>query len=144
MSTPPDPQFTHGSKAEFWIGTADDPEVLVDISERLNNVGLPWERDKAEVSTFKSKTKKYVGGLKDAAIPLEGPYDPWLDGILYELLDADSVAFRYRPVGSGVGKPEFNGHCTVTKHEVKTEVGSAGSISAEAQIDGEAPRTAQA
>lgn len=144
MSTPPDPKFTHGSKAEFWIGTADDPETLVEISERINNAGLPWQRDKGEVSTFKSTVKKYVGGLKDAAIPLEGPYDPWLDEVLYELLDADSVAFRYRPIGTGTGKPEFNGHGTVTKHEIKTEVGSAGSISSELQVDGEVPRTYQA
>lgn len=144
MSTPPDPQFTHGSKAEFWVGTADDPDTLVEISERINNAGLPWSRDKAEVSTFKSTTKKYVGGLKDAAVPLEGPYDPWLDGVFTELLDADSVAFRYRPIGTGTGKPEFNGYGTLTKHEIKTEIGSAGSISAELQVDGEVPRTLQA
>ncbi|MFE9742963.1 hypothetical protein [Streptomyces sp. NPDC006477] len=144
MSTPPDPKFTHGSKAEFWIGTADAPEVLVDVSDRLNNVGLPWQRDKGEVSTFKSTTKKYVGGLKDAAFPMEGPYDPWLDGILDELINYDSVVFRYRPIGTGTGKPEYNGRFMLTKHEIATEVGGPGTISAEGQVDGEAPRSIQA
>jgi hypothetical protein len=144
MSTPPDPKFTHGSKAQFFIGTADDPDTLVEISDRINNSGLPWQRDKAEVSTFLSTVKKYVFGLKDAAIPLEGPYDPWLDGVFSELLDADSVVFRYRPVGSATGYPEYNGHGGLTKHEIKTEIGSAGSISAELQVDGEAPRSIQA
>lgn len=144
MSTPPDPVFTHGSKAEFYIGTASDPDTLVDISERINKSGLPWQRDKAEVSTFKSNTKKYVVGLKDAAIPLEGPYDPYLEEILSDLMDYDdAVSFRYRPAGTGTGKSEYNGKCKITKLEISTEVTSASAISSEAQVDGEVPRTTQ-
>lgn len=143
MSTPT-PQFTHGSKAEFFIGTAASPTVLVDISDRVNNTGLPWSRDKAEVTPFKSTTKKYVFGQKDAAVPIEGPYDPYLDEVLTDLLDVDSVSWRFRPMGTGTGLPEFNGSGGLTKHEIKTEAGGAGSISAELQLDGEAPRTLQA
>lgn len=142
--TVPDPTFTHGSKAQFFIGTLADPETLVEISDRLNTSSLPWQRDKAEVSTYGSTTKRYVGGLKDASIPLEGPYDPWVDGIFSDLLGIDDVKFRYRPVGSGTGKPEFNGRLFVDKHEVATPVSGAATFSANGQLVGDAPRTLQA
>lgn len=144
MSTPPDPQFTHGSKAQFWIGTAAAPDTLVEISERINSTGLPWSRDKADVTTFLASVKKYVFGQRDAAIPIEGPYDAYTDEVLTDLLEVDSVAFRYRPIGTGSGKPEFNGRVGCTKHEIKTEASGAGSISAELQVDGDVPRTYQA
>lgn len=145
MSTPPEPNFTHGSKAEFATGTVADPDTLVDISDRLNNIGLPWERDKGEVSTFKSKTKKYVPGLKDAAFPIEAPYDPYTDEIMAEMMDFEgTVQFRYRPIGSGPGKPEYTGRYFLTKQEISTEVGGPGTMSCEGQVDGDVARAVQA
>jgi hypothetical protein len=144
MSTPPDPTFTHGSKAELAIGLVSDPETLVDVSERSNSTGLPLERDKAEVSTFKSLFKKYVAGLIDGAMPMEGPFDPWLDGVLYDhLLSAVPAKFRYRPIGTGAGKPEYIGYFLVTKYETSSETGSAGTYSGELQLDGDVDRDVQ-
>ena len=144
MSSPPDPTFTHGSKAEIAIATVADPETVVDISERSNSTGLPLERDKAEVSTFKSVFKRYVAGLIDGALPVEGPYDPYLDGVLYALLRSSvPTKFRFRPIGTGTDKPEFIGYFMVTKYEVKSEVNGASTYSGELQIDGDVPRTLQ-
>jgi len=144
MSTPPDPTFTHGSKAELSIGLVAAPETLVDVSERSNTTGLPLERDKADVSTFKSVFKKYVAGLLDGSMPMEGPFDPWLDGALYDLaMSAVPAKFQYRPIGTGTGKPQYVGHFLVTKYEIKSEVGSAATYSGELQIVDDVVRSAQ-
>lgn len=144
MSTPPDPTFTHGSKAELRIGTLATPETLVEVSERSNTTGLPLERDKAEVTTFKNVFKRYVAGQLDGAMPMEGPFDAWLDGVLYDLATSDvAPAFDYRPIGSGTGKPKYVGHFLVTKYEVSSETGSATTYSGELQIDGEVDRQVQ-
>ena len=144
MSTPPDPTFVHGSKAELWIGTAGTPDTLVEVSERSNSTGLPLERDKADVSTFKSVFKKYVAGQLDGAMPMEGPLDPWLDGVLWDLATSSvSAKFRYRPMGAGTGKPQYDGYFIVTKYETSAETGSASTYSGELQIDSEVDRVVQ-
>ncbi|GAA2554939.1 hypothetical protein GCM10010423_65140 [Streptomyces levis] len=145
MSTPPDPTFTHGSKAELWIGTRDAPTTLQEVSERANNTGLPLERDKADVTTFKGNFKRYVAGQLDGAMPMEGPFDSWLDEVLFELATSDvSPNFRYRPIGAGAGKPEYLGKFLVTKYEISSEASGAATYSGEMQIDGEVTRAIQA
>jgi len=145
MSTPPDPTFTHGSKAELWIGTMGAPTTLQEVSERSNTTGLPLERDKAEVTTFKKTFKRYVAGQLDGAMPMEGPFDAWLDGVLYDLATSDVAPdFRYRPIGTGTGKPEYTGKFLVTKYEISSETGSATTYSGELQIDDDIVRAVQA
>lgn len=131
---------SHGSKASFWMGSQADPTTLVDYSELLNNSGIPWSRDKAEVSTFHAIEKAYVAGLMDAAMPIEGPFDPVVDEVMYDNLAGDAVNFAYYPQGKVTGNVEYSGAMFVTKYEVKSEIGSAATFSGEGQISGTVTR----
>lgn len=127
---------THGSKASFFMGTQATPTVLVDYSTYFNTAGIPWQRDKAEVSTFHAIEKAYVAGLLDAAIPIDGPFDPSIDGVLFASLGGTAVNFAYYPQGSTTGLVMYTGSIFIVKYEIKSEMGSAASFSAEGQISG--------
>lgn len=135
------PTPTHGSKAVFKMGTVATPTVVTAISEYLNSTGLPFSRDKSDVSTFGSTTKRYVFGLKDAEIPIDGPFDPVTDAVLYDSLNSDvEIDFEYYPAGEVSGLPFYSGKLIVSKYEVKSEVGGANTMSGAGQVSGEVTR----
>lgn len=133
--------FTHGSKATFKIGTIATPATLVDVSTYTKTASLPFNRDKAEVSTLHATTKSYVAGLKDAAIPLEGPFDGTIDAMLFPMINGGNVNFEYYPQGeASSGLAKYSGQVTCTKYEIKSDVGDAATFSAELQVVGEVTR----
>lgn len=128
---------SHGSKASFFMGSAGAPTVLVDYSTYFNSTGLPLNRDKAEVSTFHAIVKAYVAGLLDAVIPLDGPFDPAIDAVLFACCyGGPAVNFAYYPQGSTTGNVMYTGSILVTKYEMKSEISSASTISSEGQVSG--------
>lgn len=134
--------FSHGSTALFKIGTFAVPQTATDVSVYANSVGLAMNRDSGEVSTFGVTSKQYVPGLKDATVPLEGPYDPTADQIFWDLYNNGSIVlFEYYPNGTGTGKIKYSGQCFITSYEVTSGVGDPNATSGELQVTGNVTRT---
>lgn len=132
---------SHGSKAVFMVGTAAAPAVVQNLSQYGNSVGMTLNRDSAEVTTFALQSKQYIPGLKDATIPFEGPFDTLSDAILWDLLNAGTIAnFEYYPAGNTTGLPKYSGQLFVTSYEVSSDVGDANSTSGEFQVTGNVTR----
>lgn len=136
---------THGSKAGFRLGTFATPSTLVDVSTFLNSVAATFNRDNSETSTFGVASKKYLPGLKDATIPIEGPYDGVTDVQMWDLYNNGTiVSFEYCPAGVGVsGTPKFTGQAFITSYEVSSDVNDANAMSGEMQITGDVTRALQ-
>ena len=112
---------SHGSVADFYLGTSGSPNTPVQISQYLNDVTLTIQRDKAETSAFKQLFKSYVAGLCDLAIPLTGHADPNISSQLYNLLimvGAEGDRVPVRPGGpSATRAPRRTGFGFITKYE---------------------------
>lgn len=129
--------FSHGSDAYF--GVDDSGATLRDLSAYLTSAGLPRSADVGEVSTMGVSSKQYIGGLKDATIPIEGPFDPtvdgWLEGILGVIRD-----FEYGPAGNASGQVKYSGTAILTSYEVSTPVDDAATFTGEFQVTGDITR----
>src|ERR1700758_1167788 len=95
---------SHGSRAQFFIGTSGAPtNPSFELSQYLRDAGLPFNREKAEVSAFRNLQKAFVAGLIDSVIPLSGPYDANIDATFYALMTlaspANNIAWQYGPTG---------------------------------------------
>lgn len=130
----------HGSKAYFSI--TDSGSTVRDLSAFLTSSGMPASADTAEVTTGGSTSKKYIPGLKDGTIPIEGPWDAVVDGYLWGILGMER-AFQYRPAGTGTGLVQYAGQAILQSYEPDTPVDDAGSFSGEFQITGDVTRTLQ-
>ncbi len=133
--------FTHGSKAIFKL--TDAAATLRDISTYVTSTGLSRLADMAEVSTLGTTAKQYVPGLTDATVPLEGPFDPTVDGYLNGLLGfATAVAFEYYPAGEPVGatKPKYTGNVYLTTYDLETGMDDAAQWTGELQLTGPVTR----
>lgn len=129
---------SHGSKADFYIGTSGSPLVPVQISQYGDTSGLSFSRDKAEVSAFKNLFKAYVAGLADLTVPLGGPADVNITGQLWNLFTmsnaGSNIEFQYAPLGYGVtGSPLWTGTGFLTKYEEKVSTGAAWTWTGEFQ-----------
>lgn len=132
--------FTHGSKASLSI---HDGTALRDVSAYLTSTGISTDRDMAEVSTLGDSDKDFIPGLKGRTIPLEGDFDPTVDGYLSTLLgDETARAFEYLPAGTPVGatKPKYSGSYFLASYEVSTPVDGPATFTAEIQITGAVTR----
>lgn len=129
--------FGHGSKAYFAVD--DSGDVLRNLSTYLTSAGLPMTADTAEVSTLGSTSKAYVPGLKDATIPLEGPWDATVDSYLAGILALEKD-FEYGPAGNTGGFVKYSGRAILTSYEVSTGVDDAQTFSAEFQVTGNVTR----
>ncbi len=132
----------HGSKAGFRLGTFALPTTLVDVSTFLNQAGISAERDTGETSTFGVSSKKYIPGLKDGTVPLEGPYDSAVDQQFWDLFNNGTlVNFEYTPYGvAASGTPKFTGAGYLQSYEVSSEIGDAAGFTGEFQISGDVTR----
>lgn len=125
----------HGSAAVLKL---NDGGSLRDMSPYLTSTGLNRIRELAETTPIGGTTAKtYIAGLKDGTIPLEGNYDPTVDGYLQTMYDnAASAAFEFYPYGTTGGNVKYTGSFFLSSYEIETGVGDKGSISAEVQITG--------
>lgn len=132
--------FTHGSKAVLKI---HDGTALRDVTTYLTSTGLPQDRDQAEVSTLGTVDKQWIPGLTGRTIPLEGNFDPTVDGYLATLLgDSTGRAFEYYPAGEPVGatKPKYSGTYFLASYEISTPVDAPATFSGELQVTGAVTR----
>lgn len=135
--------FSHGSLATFEIDPAGGTSYT-DVSEYLNEAGLDTEVDTAETTTLGKVAKTYIPGLEDGTVSLSGLYDPAFDALVHSMKRANpNPTFRYRPVGSGVGLPEYTGECVLSSHGIGTSVSEAATIEAEVQLSDEVTRDVQ-
>lgn len=139
---------SHGSRADFYIGTSGSPGTGVAISQYLTDVGLPFQRDKAETSAFKNLFKAYVAGLIDLAIPFNGIADVNIDGQLYNLLimsgAGSAIQFQYAPLGVGTtGSALWTGFGFLDKYESKSAINGAYTFQANFQSSTQPTRTIQ-
>lgn len=132
--------FSHGSKAVMKI---HDGTLLRDISAFLTSTGLAADRDQAEVSTLGTVDKQFIPGLTGRTVPLEGNFDPTVDGYMNALL-ADSTlrAFEYYPAGEPVGasKPKYSGTYFLASYEVSTPQDGPATWTGELQVSGAVTR----
>jgi hypothetical protein len=133
--------FSHGSKASFQV--QDAGATLRDISAYLTSAGLSRLADMAEVSALGSTSKAYIPGMMDGTIPIEGSFDPTVDGYLAGILGfATASNFEYYPAGTPVGatKPKYSGACYLASYDITTGTDGAAQISGELQITGTVAR----
>lgn len=139
---------SHGSRADFYIGTSGSPGTAVSISQYLTDATQTMTRDKAETSAFKQLFKSYVAGLIDLVIPLSGTADVNLDGQLYGLLTmtgaGNAIQYQYAPLGVGTtGSALWTGFGFLSKYEQKSAINAAYTFTAEFQASGTPVRTIQ-
>lgn len=138
---------SHGSRAQFFVGTPGTPGTAnFEISQYLKETGLPFNREKAEVSAFRSTEKSYVLGLIDAVIPLGGPWDANVDanmeGLFVLASPANTIAWQYGPTGIGGGLGIlYQGTAAMTKYEIKSALNGANEWTGELQISSTTPPT---
>lgn len=129
--------FTHGSKATFHVD--DATATLRDISLYLTSAGLSRLADMAETSALGTTAKTYIPGMTDGTVPLEGAFDPVVDGYLAGVIGFETpLAFEFYPAGEPVGatKPKYSGVCHLTSYDIDTDTGDAARISGELQVTG--------
>lgn len=139
---------SHGSRADFYIGTSGTPGTGVAISQYVDTASQTFTRDKAEVSTFKALFKAYVAGLIDLVLPINGPADVNITGQLYGLFimsgAGSAIQYQYAPVGVGTtGTPLWTGYGFLTKYEEKTDLKGAWVWTGEFQASVQPTRTIQ-
>lgn len=134
---------SHGSNADAIV----NGNV---VSQYFDSFALTNTRDKAETSAFKQLYKSYVAGLIDPVVAISGLYDgsnataedPLLYGYLTSLTSADSN-WLWAPQGAGTGSqgaaafgnPAYAVTGIETKYEIKSDLKSANTITAEIQVD---------
>jgi hypothetical protein len=139
---------SHGSRADFYIGTSGSPGTAIAISQYLDTTSLGMTRDKAEASAFKQLFKSYVAGLCDLVIPLQGPADVNITTQMYALFimagAGSAIAWEYGPTGIGAGLgPLYTGVGFLTKYEEKSALNAAFGWTGEFQNSGTPVRTIQ-
>ena len=139
---------SHGSRADFYIGTSGSPGTAVAISQYMTDTALGMTRDKAEVSAFMQLFKSYVAGLIDLVIPLSGPADVNIDAQLYNLFimtgAGSAIAWEYAPLGVGTtGSALWTGFGFLSKYEQKSPLNGAYSWTGEFQVSGTPTRSVQ-
>lgn len=130
----------HGSKAVFTV--QDAGSVVRDLSAYLSSSGIARSADTADVSTGGATSKKYIPGLKDGTIPVDGPFDLVVDGYLNGILGVERN-FVYNPAGTGTGLPTYTGAAILNKYEPSSPVGDASTVSGEFQVTGDVTRAIQ-
>lgn len=128
----------HGKKGKFKIKDAGG--VLRDISEFLTSAGLSRDVDLAETSGLGQDDKTFVAGLRGATQPIDGSWDPTVDGYLSGLLGVESAEFQYFPAGEGTGNVKYSGTCFLASYESSSDVGAAGKISGSFTVNGAVSR----
>lgn len=94
--------FGHGNDAVVKLDNAAG--TLTDITSYVTRVTLSRNGETADVTTLADDWTKLVGGMKNATISIEGPYDPTFAAIGNAALGAQKT-FEYHPQGTGSGSP---------------------------------------
>lgn len=119
---------------------------LRNLSSYINSIdGVPGERELNEVTALGDGGRKYIPGLENTVITLEGHYDDTAttgpEAVLGVLrTDTTTRAWDYGPKGSSGGFLKYSGNCFVRRFEVTSRVGDIVMWRAELQVDGQVTR----
>src|SRR5947209_6613324 len=111
--------FSHGSKA--IIKVADGSNVITDVSAYVKSVKQPRKATTAEVTVLGNTAKKYIPGLFEGNVSIEGMYDPAADAIFAAAL-ANQRNFEYYPNGTATGQIKYTGALIGTSYDVHSPV----------------------
>ena len=117
-----------------------------DLSAFITEVrGLPGPRTLNEVTALGDSGAKFIPGLEDVAITLNGMFDNTAtsgpDAVLGPLrTHTAAVDFEYGPEGSGTGDAKYSGTCWVVTYELRSRVGNLVEWVATLQVEGAVTR----
>jgi hypothetical protein len=126
--------FVHGKNAYFNIDSVGGSPT--DISSYTTSVDFPRSVETADVTTFGNSAKKYITGLSDATISIEGKWDPTVDALLDGLVGANEGDFIYGPAGSSSGNVKYTGKCILTEYNPPADVTTEDTFTASFQVSG--------
>jgi hypothetical protein len=138
--------FFDSKVSKFQID--DTGSVPRDLSAYITEVrGLPGARGLNEVTALGDSGAKYIAGLEDAAITLNGMFDNTAtsgpDAVLGPLrTHSSAVDFEYGPQGTSAGNVKYSGTCWVTSYSLRSRVGDLVGWSAALQVNGTVTRGA--
>lgn len=120
----------------------------VTISSYTNGVTFTRSIDSHDTTTHGLSAKRYQTGLTDATASVEGFYDSTAmtgpSAKFKSIIAGDtSVVLKWRPEGTGSGKPEAEVSVIVTSYEETAPVADMVMWSAELQCTGTIDDTAQ-
>jgi hypothetical protein len=116
---------------------------LVDLSQYVTSVsGLPGDADLQDVTTFGSAGKKWLPGIRNAEISVEGIWDATVDAHFAAIIGSTATqTFEYGPEGGTAGKVKYTGECRVASYTTSGGVGEPVGFSATLRVDGAITRT---
>jgi len=112
------------------------------LTSYFDNAKLDVNADTAETSTFGTGSKKYIPGLKDATIALEGFFDGAagaVDAVLFAALGTEKNMSVY-PDSDTIGKSGYAVVANQTAHGVSSTIDGACRVSMAAQSNVAAER----
>ena len=131
--------FFDSKVSKFLID--DTGAIQRDLSPYITEVrGLPGPRALNEVTALGDSGAKFVPGLEDVTITLNGMFDNTAtsgpDAVLGPLrTHTSAVDFEYGPEGSGTGNLKYSGTCWVVSYELRSRVGNLVEWSATLQVE---------
>jgi hypothetical protein len=134
--------FYHGTVSELAVDPAGGT-TYTDISEYLEDIEDDINVHFIDVTTFGNLAKVGIPGLEDGKFKLKGFWDATLDSTFASCKQV-VFTFRYRPVGTGAGLPEYTGEAILSSYTFDVVVKDAVSFKAEMTISGGTTRTVQA
>lgn len=136
--------FFDSKVSKFLID--DTGSTQRDLSPYITEVrGLPGPRTLNEVTALGDSGVKFIQGLEDVTITLNGMFDNTAtsgpDAVLGPLrTHTSAVDFEYGPEGSGTGDVKYSGTCWVVSYELRSRVGNLVEWSASLQVEGTVTR----
>ena len=122
----------HGRLGELWL--ADSGDNLRNLSPDISSVEAPSNADTVDVSGMGDTTKKYVVGLKDSQMRVQGNFNdatntshPTLSGVVG---GTTALPMHFYPRGSVASAPVFKGSVLCSEYSVSASVSGAVTWSA--------------
>ncbi len=136
--------FFDSKASRFLID--DTGSVQRDLSAYIAEVrALPGPRNLNEVTALGDSGTRFIPGLEDVTIVLNGIFDNTAtsgpDAVLGPLrTHGSAVDFEYGPEGAGSGDVKYSGTCWVLSYELRSRVGNRVEWSAALQVEGAVTR----
>lgn len=110
-----------------------------DVSPFTNSIAWDTSADTSDVTTFGATGHTYFGGLTDGKVALKGLYDNTVSVGPRAAVQASlgaTVAFVYKPEGTGTGKPQSTVQVVVNSYKESVPVADMITWEAELTISG--------
>lgn len=130
----------HGKNVYWSLGGTD-------LSAFGNATDPERTADSHETTTYGSDSKTYAGGLLDGTCTVGGLYDDGASSTPQTVIEpalGTTVAYVYRPEGTGTGLPQKTVNVVITKYTESAPVGGMIMWSADLQYTGDVAITTQA